>query len=177
MAERRVRQGMALVIVLVLTLALLVLGGAYLKTVSQSTVVNPLQLKKLQADFLAQGIAEIALLKYKKFPSDFYHAYVAYLAGPPANTAPYTVFREQGAGPSANTPLRNLQYNGKSIGHPVKVLDYTVDYRLVSYKGYDKDGLQINVAVTLDGEGLASGSTMTFVSSFTFDVTRRLLRP
>lgn len=177
MEQRRSRRGMALVVVLVLSLALLVLGGAYMKTVSQTTVVNPLQLKKLQADFLAQGISEIALLKFKKFPADFYHAYVANLCGPPASTAPYIVFREQGSGPTANTPLRNLQYNGKSIGDPIKVLDYTVDYRMISYKGYDKDGLQINVSVTLDGEGLASATSLTFVSSFTFDVTRRLLRP
>lgn len=173
----RSRQGMALIIVLVFSLALLVLGTSYMNTISKTTVVNPIQLRRLQADFLAQGIAEIALLKFKKFPADFYHSYVAHITGAPAETEPYVVFCEQGTGPDANTPLRNLQYDGQSLGAPVNLLDYTTDYRMLSYKGYDNDGLQITVAVVLDGGTSDAANRLTYVSSFTFDITRRLLAP
>ncbi|HEY9071086.1 MAG TPA: hypothetical protein VIV61_12580 [Candidatus Ozemobacteraceae bacterium] len=135
--------GMAIVIVLVFAFTLLVLGSAYLKTFSTTKPVNPKMLERLQADCFAQGIAQIAMLKFKRFPADFYHAYIHRRAGL-TNIMPTPLERFQGA---ANTPLQDFRPGGVSVGDPVPVATYSTWYNMISYHGYNRDALEINVSV------------------------------
>jgi len=139
----RSRYGMAIVIVLVFTLALLVLGSAYLKTFSTTKPVNPKMLERMQADFFAQGISQIAILKFKRFPADFYHAYIHQQAGL-TNITPTPFARFLGG---ADTPLQDYRPGGTSIGDPVPLATYSTSYNMISYKGYNRDALEINISV------------------------------
>jgi len=136
---------MAIVIVLVFSFALLVLGSAYLKTFSTTKPVNPKMLDRMQADFFAQGIAQIAILKFKRFPADFYHAYIHQQAGL-TNIIPTPFARFQGA---ANTPLQDYRPGGTSIGDPVPIATYSTRFNMISYKGYNRDALEITISVRI----------------------------
>ena len=61
-------KGMAIVIVLVLATALLIMGGTYWKTIQQVKPVGENLLQKAQANVLAEGILNIAILKFKELP-------------------------------------------------------------------------------------------------------------
>ena len=136
---------MAIVIVLVFSLTLLVLGSAYIKTFTTTNPVNPKMLERLQADFFAQGIAQIAMLKFKRFPADFYHAYIHAQAGL-TNITPTPLARFHGGN---NTPLQDYRPGGVSIGAPVPVATYSTIYNMISYKGYNRDALEVRVSVTV----------------------------
>lgn len=69
------RNGMAIVIVLVFTTALLALAGMYISSSRNATPINSRLLERVQMDFLGQGITQLALLKFKQLPSEFYYAY------------------------------------------------------------------------------------------------------
>lgn len=139
------RTGMAIVIVLVFAFTLLVLGSAYLKTFTMSKPVNPKMLERLQADCFAQGISQIAMLKFKRFPADFYHAYIHQRAGlTNYNPTPMTHFHG-----AADTPLQDYRPGGTSIADPVPVATYSTRYNMISYKGYSRDALEINISVTV----------------------------
>lgn len=136
---------MAIVIVLVFSLTLLVLGSAYIKTFTTTKPVNPKMLERLQADFFAQGIAQIAMLKFKRLPADFYHAYIHAQAGL-TNITPTPLARFHGGN---NTPLQDYRPGGVSIGAPVPVATYSTIYNMISYKGYNRDALEVRVSVTV----------------------------
>lgn len=139
----REKRGMALVIVLAFALAMLTLGTAYMRTFSEARPVNAMIMERLQADYFAQGIQRIALLKYKRFVADFYHAYIYRQAGLTGFVPdPYSCFLG-----GDNTPLQNFQFGGATIGAPVSVATYSSYYLMTSYKGYNRDGLVIHVTV------------------------------
>lgn len=89
--KRRQSRGMALVIVLALATGLLVMGISYISQVRQRTAVNPNQLTSIQAEFLGQGIAQIAAFKVKKMTGPFYYAMIAKNAPTPYSD-PYDVY-------------------------------------------------------------------------------------
>lgn len=89
--KRSNSRGMALVIVLALSTALLVMGISYISQVRQRTAVNPNQLTAIQAEFLGQGIAQIAAFKVKKMTGPFYYAMIAKNASTPFPD-PYDVY-------------------------------------------------------------------------------------
>jgi hypothetical protein len=151
------RDGMAIVIVLVFALALLVLGSAYLRSLSQSQPVNPMLLERLQADFFAQGVAQIALFKFKRYPADFYHAFLFDRAG--LGNGPLQDFHG-----GANTPLQDYRPGGTPIGFPVPIATYSTNFLMTSYRGYNRDALLVNVTVRLN--------QMTQSYQFTVDASR-----
>ena len=160
------RAGMAIVVVLVFAMALLVLGGAYIKTISQKAPVNPVQLEKIQADFFAQGIFQIALLKFKRFTADFYHAYIRHKQA--IDSGPYYDFIG-----TSSSPLQSMQFpTSTPIGQPTGITAYTTGYEMVSFKGYDNDGLVINVNVTC-----ANPTPITLEYSFKFNINRYQIIP
>ena len=134
------RSGMAIIVVLVFATALLVLGSSYIKTLSSTTPVNPILLERMQADFFAQGIAQIALLKFRKFPADFYHAFLYDRAG--QGSAQLKAFCG-----ASDTPLQDYKPGGTSIADPVPVTVYSTQYLMSSFKGYNRDTLAIMVNV------------------------------
>ena len=89
--RHRNSRGMALIIVLALSVALLIMGVSYIAQVRQQTMVNPNQLAAVQAEFLGQGIAQIAAFKVKKLTGPFYYAMVAKNAPTPFSN-PYDVY-------------------------------------------------------------------------------------
>jgi len=149
------RSGMAIVIVLVFTLALLTLGSAYLKTVGHMAAVNPKSLQLMQVEYFARGIMKIALLKFKKFPADFYHAYlqeVARAKGKAVQTyAPSPIESFKGPADSIlqGTETPNQMVTGMVGGSTTPVKSYTTEFRLTSQNQYNLDVLEIKVHITL----------------------------
>ena len=141
----RRKSGMALVIVLAISMSLLILGTAYIGTFTQSRKTNTRVLEQLQADFFAQGVAKIAMLKFKKFPADFYHAYK------------YDVAKKKGTAglPAlAVDPLASFHgavgtvlQKDANLPAPLKVDSYSTMYRLTTSKDYDRDVIEIEVNV------------------------------
>ncbi|HNV71812.1 MAG TPA: hypothetical protein PKO06_19060 [Candidatus Ozemobacteraceae bacterium] len=157
------KRGTALVIVLVFATVLLTFGLFYLRTVSQSVPINPLQLRRIQADFLAEGLANIAMLKYQELPSMFHYSYIAgRIATNGANIGPL------------NTYLGDSYLNGNSTintaladpNAPALPITFTTDYRILSHKKYDRDSIQIICTVTM-------GSVMEREVRRTFYAERR----
>jgi len=69
------KKGIAIVIVLVFATALLGLAGIYVRSSREATPINSKILERVQLDFIGQGITQLALLKFKQLPSEFYYAY------------------------------------------------------------------------------------------------------
>jgi len=69
------KRGIAIVIVLVFATALLGLAGVYVRNSREATPINSKILERVQMDFIGQGITQLALLKFKQLPSEFYYAY------------------------------------------------------------------------------------------------------
>lgn len=133
---------MALVIVLAIATALLVMGTSYISTFTQSRPVNVKILEKVQADLLATGLQKIALLKFKRFPEDFYHAcFFQFAWDDPArrrtlfnyNPLPLAVFQ-------GDPVLRN---GVAGFLNPLSVNMYATTYRLLSHKAYSRDSVEI----------------------------------
>lgn len=75
------RHGMAVVIVLTLATAIMILGVSYLKTIHNQGGRNTIELGAIQADLLAEGVTQIAMLKFKEIPGPLYYAYIASVKG------------------------------------------------------------------------------------------------
>lgn len=140
---------MAIVIVLIFTISLLMLGGTYLGTFKQTKAINLKSIDQIQADYVAQGLLKIATLKFKRFPADFYYAYMHDMArlrgttGAPFvtyNPTPLNIFHTQNA---ATCILQNQA----GLCSPVQVATYSTSFALVSSKAYTNDALQISVSV------------------------------
>jgi len=139
---------MALVIVLAIATALLVMGASYLSTFSQSRSVNPKILEKVQADLLATGLQKIALLKFKRFPEDFYHACFFQFAWDDPVKRP-TLFNY--------SPLPLAVFQGDPILRngdaaalaPLTVFDYSTTYRLLSHRAYTRDSVEILITLQM----------------------------
>ncbi|MBU1105614.1 MAG: hypothetical protein KKB51_03015 [Candidatus Riflebacteria bacterium] len=133
-------KGMAIIIVLVLSMALLIFGVSYTKNISQVTSVNPDLLLRSQLDILGEGISNIALLKFKELPSDFYYSYYkGRVATPPRDLAPLNTFQNdvllRGELPNPNDAVHNASF--------------TTTYQVLSQKKYDTDTLEISVTVQI----------------------------
>jgi len=100
---------MALVIVLALATGLLIMGISYISQVRQRTAVNPNQLTAIQAEFLGQGIAQIAAFKVKKMTGPFYYAMIARNAATPFSD-PYDVYVGDSCIRGAFTTLFNATF-------------------------------------------------------------------
>ncbi|MFZ2960276.1 MAG: hypothetical protein WA705_25620 [Candidatus Ozemobacteraceae bacterium] len=141
-------KGMALIIVLAISAALLVMGLSYIQTFSQSRPVNPKVLEKLQADFLAGGLQRIALLKFKRFPEDFYHAYFYQVAWDnPAKRPSLTAYTPLPLQEFKDDPV--LQFGISTFASPLVIASYSTNYSLLSHKNYASDSLDITVTVRL----------------------------
>ena len=69
------RKGSALAVALVLSTVLLVLGLSYSKLTQQTNMPTQKIDEKIRLKYLADGLAQIAMLKFQKFPSEFYAAW------------------------------------------------------------------------------------------------------
>ncbi|MFZ2957312.1 MAG: hypothetical protein WA705_10520 [Candidatus Ozemobacteraceae bacterium] len=131
--KERSKAGIALAVVLGFSTTLLVMGMIFLQTNRHSRPVNERIYERTQADFLAQGLVELATLKFKKRPAEFYWAYKIF----PTNDAPFKDYQ-------TNDPTLNGTFtDAKGNNHA-----FTTQWELVTDKLYDYDGIQITVNVT-----------------------------
>lgn len=161
---------MALVIVLAIAMALLVMGTSYLNTFSQSRPVNVKLLERVQADLLASGLQKIALLKFKRFPEDFYHAcFYQFAWEDPVkrptlfayNPLPLAVFQSD---PVLNNGVAGLM-------DPLSVFSYTTTYRLLSHKAYTRDAVEIAINLRM------TSTSATYTYSLKVDAERVYVTP
>ena len=146
------RKGMALVIVLTFSMVLMVLGSSYISSFSSYKHNNPKHLSKIQADFFAQGISKLALLKFKKFPADFYHAFLYDIASKINPTVvpklvsptPLEVFHRE----KSNALLQDDA--AMKTGIPIAYYDTT--YSLTATKNYSCDAILISITVQMKDE-------------------------
>lgn len=141
-------RGMALVIVLAIAMALLVMGTSYLNTFSQSRPVNVKLLEKVQADLLATGLQKIALLKFKRFPEDFYHAcFFQFAWDNPARRPTLTNYNPLPLAVFQGDPILNNGIQG--LLAPLSVFNYATTYRLLSHRAYTRDSVEIGITLQM----------------------------
>ena len=126
---------MALVIVLMLSVFLLVLGISYIHTNSYNRPINERLFERSQADFLGQGIVQLAAMKFKKRPAEFYYAYRAMRAN--LGNAAMRAYLD------TDTTL-----NGSFDDFAGRRYVYSTQMQLVTNKVYQTDGIKITVTVT-----------------------------
>lgn len=86
------KKGSALPLALILSTILLTLGLSYAKLTIQTNTPTQKIDEKVRLQYLSDGIAQIALLKFQKFPSEFYAAWEAANAPKNADKDPLDVF-------------------------------------------------------------------------------------
>lgn len=127
------KSGMALVLAMTLTMALLILGSSYLKSISQRSNSNTIELGTIQADLLAEGITQIAMLKLKELPGPLYYA---------------ALCKAKGNGTEA---LKT--YNGDSVlNGSIKdefIAQYSTSFAMLPSKLYEDMNAKITVVLNL----------------------------
>jgi len=141
MRKARNSRGIAIVLVLALAMALLIFGVTYMKSISQSTVVNPDLLLRAQIDILGEGIANIALLKFKELPSDFYYSYYKGRVADTTLIGPINTFEGD-----ALLSGEITNFNGTT-----DTASFTTRYQVLSQKKYDTDTLVVTVTLGFRG--------------------------
>lgn len=125
------RSGMALVIVLTLATAILILGVSYINTIRGQGGRNTIELGAVQADLLAEGITQIAMLKFKEIPGPLYYAYIAHVKK--TTSDPYNTYQSD--------PIlagnMNLPYKAA----------YQTSYQILSSKMYQDMNVKITIIV------------------------------
>ncbi|MBF0410910.1 MAG: hypothetical protein HQM10_26430 [Candidatus Riflebacteria bacterium] len=144
------RRGVAIIFVLVFSTGLLLFGLAYLNNVSSHKAVNPNQSLRAQIEVLAEGLSNIALLKYKELPSDFYYAYEKALLAPVAarDADPLNVFLEKS---QAGSFLRGQLPDPNFPSDSSRNASYTTSFTLMTRKKYENDAILITTVVEKDG--------------------------
>ncbi|PKL47884.1 MAG: hypothetical protein CVV42_11340 [Candidatus Riflebacteria bacterium HGW-Riflebacteria-2] len=134
MNEFKKNQGMALIIVLVLSMFLLIVAVSYIRDNSQSRPINERHFERAQADFLGQGIVQLAAMKFKKRPAEFYYAYRAMRAG---------------LGDMAMISYLNHDntLNGEFVDQVNQRYRFSTQMQLMTNQLYQTDGIRIIVTV------------------------------
>lgn len=156
--KRNNKNGMAIVVVLCLSAIILILGSVYVKHYSNTAPAAKLQYDRIQADFLAKGIQNIALYKIKKFPDFFIRSYRQHIywkrtAKEPAlpkldanqtrTPMPFDAFLGNKGG------ILQGEYSAdfiQPLGKPI----YTTDIALISSKDFQTESIEISVDLKLD---------------------------
>lgn len=131
--HRAHRNGMALIIVLSLATAILLMGSSYIRTVHGQAGRNTIELGAIQADLLAEGVTQIAMLKFKEIPGPFYYSYIAHIKGKTSD--PYNLYHSD-------------SILSASITNPFHS-EYRVTYQLLPSKMYQDMNIKITVAVSV----------------------------
>ncbi len=156
------KKGMAIIVVLCLSMVILMLGTVYMKSYTDSTPVAKLQIDRIQADFFARGIQNIALLKIKKYPDFFIRAYRQEMYKKRVLTeglpdlsseqkmvpSPFESFL--GLNPSSGSCSGVLNnWNNSSFLEPLDIASYSTNILVLSSKDFTQDILEIDVGVQL----------------------------
>lgn len=163
------KSGMAIVIVLGIASVILALGTIYAKHYTNTSPAAKLQYDRIQADFLAKGIQNIALYKIKKYPDFFIRSYRQYVYWKRTKTDSSL----KPLDPEQVTqimPFENFLGRGIIMGfydddfiEPLGKPIYTTDISLISSKDFQSESIQIVVDLKLN-EGRPSNTYKTVVS-------------
>lgn len=107
------RSGMALILALVFSTILLQMAIAY-SSMTKNSKPQTIQIdERIKLDYLAQGITELALLKFQLYPGDYYACWEAHKLGFDDNLNTFT-----GAGEFtiANFTGSKSSFNNQAIG-------------------------------------------------------------
>ena len=131
--QKNSRRGMAVLIVLTLATAILILGTAFLKTIRNQGGRNTIELGAIQADLLAEGVTQIAMLKFKEIPGPLYYAYVAKVQG------------------QTDAPLKEYHKDSVLAGELKNpfAAKFQTTYQLLPSKMYDDMNIKISVVVNV----------------------------
>ncbi|MFZ2961269.1 MAG: hypothetical protein WA705_30710 [Candidatus Ozemobacteraceae bacterium] len=149
MNKRSPRQGTALIIALTLSTALLILAGAYITSLRQQGPINPNLLAATQADLLAQGVTQIAILKFKELPAPLYYAGIASRSG---------YFRPN------DTYCEDAIFNN-SIPAPFNAV-FRTNYQMLSSQMYKEMNVKIIVTVTVTYGSGKDGKPLTMQKKY-----------
>ena len=128
------RKGMTLVLVLALCFGLLTMAIAYIRVNKQSRPINTRLSESIQADFIGQGVVNLAVLKFKKRPAEFYYAYKAFNAG--INGEPFRVYT------ASDTTINGVFTDPSGV-----MFSYFTEYELVANRPFEEDAIIIRVRV------------------------------
>ena len=155
--KRNSKNGMAIVIVLCIAAIILALGSVYTKIYINTAPAAKLQYDRIQADFLAKGIQNIALYKIKKYPDFFIRSYRQYIYWQRTKTdsslpkldakqtqlpMPYESFLGKGSGFKEGILMGD--YTSDFI-EPLEKPVYTTDIKLLSSKDFQTESIEISV--------------------------------
>lgn len=134
------RSGMALVIVMGLAAAVLVMADAYLRSFSSQSGQNNIELGAIQADLLAEGITQIAMLKLKELPAPIYYATLCKSLNPGIEGAdePLNVYNSD--------PILQGKLTSASDGFAA---EYRTSFQCLPSKLYENINAKITVQVQL----------------------------
>ncbi|MBF0545075.1 MAG: hypothetical protein HQM08_11600 [Candidatus Riflebacteria bacterium] len=146
------KRGQAIVVVLGFSVGLLLFALAYLNNISNFQPVNPKFMLRAQVELLAEGISNIAVLKYKELPSDFYYAYEKGIFAPVSsrNTDALNTFFEIDSS-IASSFLRGTIPDPNFPDQVTRNASFTTYYQMLSKKNYDSDTILITTIVEKDG--------------------------
>lgn len=150
------KNGMAIVTVLAVASIILALGTVYVRHYTQTMPAAKLQYDRIQADFLAKGIQNIALYKIKKYPDFFIRSYRQYVYWERTKTdssLPKLDERQQ----ASPMPFEAFLDNGILMGNydndfiePLEHPVYTTDISLISSKDFQSESIKISVDLKLN---------------------------
>lgn len=148
---------MAIVTVLCIAAIIIALGTVYVQIYSQTAPAAKLQYDRIQADFLAKGIQNIALYKIKKYPDFFIRAYRQHIYWKRTQTEP-SLPKLDAMQTALPMPFESFLGNKAGIlmgdytsdfieplGNPV----YTTDISLISSKDFRTESIEISIDLKL----------------------------
>ena len=154
------KSGMAIFIILGLSVILAIVGGAYLKSFVDLSSEQTVSLDRLQADYFARGIQNIVLFKINKYPDFFIRSYklqkykerldagevTQELLKTYPDPAPFTSFLTDGVKFGEGGILIN--WDNADFKSPLtNIASYSTDIRIVSSKDFDKNYIEVVVYV------------------------------
>ncbi len=161
--NKRQKKGMAIVIVLLFSSILLAYGSIMMRQHQDAAPVSKVQLDRIQADFFAKGIQNIALFKIKKFPDFFLRSYRKYALGVRNNnTAFKTPF-------TSNFMIDDIFGRaGSKYWTPLKLDHYNVEIRLLNSEDFNNETIEVSVEVQFPGKAVNK-----YVAVFNGDMKQR----
>lgn len=160
--KRNTKNGSALAIAIVFSVVLLQLALVYSKQVSNTTASTQQIDERVRLQYLADGITQIALLKFQKFPSDYYYAW-DYRTIDPSYFNSFTTnaeeFKKEAFDNDQDQPESILSKGGK-----IKARLISMNLETTSAQKWEKEVLSIRTEAkynNVQGKELTADSVLT----------------
>lgn len=154
------KSGMALILVLSFSTFLLIMAISYTQTNLHNRPINERHFERAQADFIGQGIVQLAAMKFKKRPAEFYFAWRAMRAGVNAQ-------------PLENYLTNDSTLNGTFTDHKGNRYRFNTRMQLITNQVFDTDAIRI--VVTIEQINDSDVVLLTRVQEHVIEAVRRPL--